>query len=128
MSSENIDNEETEEFNFESKESSKEETSNLKTSNCENSEVSTPTKKISKISEARKLALTKARAARSLKAKERRESYQKLLIETSDEETEYIIKKVRRNTETVKESIESAPPPSPPPPPPPTPKNKHRFI
>lgn len=131
MNSENIVNEETaieesKEFNFE--EESLDLTSKLKeTLKCETSEVSIPTKK--EISAARKLALAKARAARSLKAKERRESYQKLLIETSDEETEYIIKKVRRNkSETVKESIEITRPPSPPPPPPPTPKLKLRFI
>ena len=133
MSSENIETEESKELNCEILKESLDLTSKLKeTSNCETSEVSIPTKK--EISAARKLALAKARAARTIKAKERRESYQKLLIETSDEETEYIIKKVRRNTNPnpnqnnndnnnntslkVIESIESARPPSPPPPPP----------
>ena len=103
MSSENIVNEETaieesKEFNFEESKESLDLTSKLKeTSKCENSEVSTPTKKKS---EARKLALAKARAARTLKAKQRRDTLNKLLIETSDEECDYIIKKVKRNTNT----------------------------
>ena len=68
MSTENIENVET----VESKESLEE------TSKCETPKVITPTKK--EISDARKLALAKARAARTLKAKQRRETLNKLLI------------------------------------------------
>ena len=78
MSSQNIVNEQTaieeskELINFE--EESLDLTSKLKeTLKCETSEVSIPTKK--EISAAKKLALAKARAARTLKAKERREGF-----------------------------------------------------